>query len=480
MKIGFIISAAVAVTACGGQDPAADVGEAALSGVPASGVQCLRITASSPKRTVSTDFGVAAGQSSESFLMRGIPTGPVIFSGVAFDDACGFVSSFSVPSWLADETAATITPGGFTDVRLHFHGNGNVSVGVDFDPDEYTVTTLAGNGTQGAGDGIATAARFEGPNGVALDGDNLYIVDRKVNTAFGTFDGMTVRRLELSTGTVTTIAGSANEVGTADGDGALARFSLLRSVAVSGGLLYVIDRCAVRTISTSAPYTVTTLVGTRRASNPNVWQCGTPLASPLDLAVRPSGLYVVDATRAIVSKIDVTTSPATITTVAGTPDLSGNSDGSMSTAQFSLPGSIVFPFATDDIFFVGDFTNTPESSYGVVRRVSIFDDSVTTVAGAMHDDGLIKDGVGASALFNDVRRLVSDGNNLYIGDIPAVRRMDLSTYSVVTIAGGNTSGFADGPGSTALLTGAFGIDRDSAGKIVISDPDNFAIRLLTP
>jgi hypothetical protein len=141
---------------------------------------------------------------------------------------------------------------------------------------------------------------------------------------------------------------------------------------------------------------------------------------------------------------------------------------------------IVFPFANDDVFYVADSGNTADSLYGLIRRVSLFEDSITTVAGAVHTDGLLRDGLGTAALFNGPRRFATDGNNLFIGDQPAVRRMDLAAFAVTTIAGGNTFGYLDGPGSSALLTAANGIARGPNGKIYFADQGNFVIRVLTP
>ncbi len=484
MRLVVCLLVCLAVASCSGATPGPgnlevqDVEVAALFTVPAAGVSCIRITASNPRRTSNTDFGVAPGASSTSLTMHGVPTGNVIFSGAAFADPCAFIVETSSPTWISDDVAAAVSPAGPPpSVTLHFHGVGNVQVGVDFGDDTYTASTIAGNGTQGSADGIGSAARFEGPNGIALDGDNLYIVDRNIPSAAV---GMAVRRLKLSTGEVTTIAGSATAIGTADGPGSTARFSFLRGIAVSGGLLYVIDRCAVRTVATAPPFTVSTLVGTRRPAPADAWQCGTPFLSLLDIVIRPSGIFVADASRFIVSKIDVTTSPPAITTVAGVPDVSGSDDGPVASAHLLSPTGLVFPFAGDDVFYVGDLGSTFETSYGLLRRVSIFEDAVTTVAGAVHGAPRIEDGFSIGALFNDARRFDSDGNNLFIGDTPAIRRMDLATLAVTTIAGGNTSGYADGPGSTALLSAAFGIARGPGGKIFFADQGNFVIRVLTP
>jgi hypothetical protein len=484
----------LALAACSGQQQGGgslekDVEIAALFTVPPAGVSCIRITASNAKRTSSTDFGVTPGANT-FFSMHGVPTGDVVFAGAAYSDPCAFafLTGAAPPSWVADAVTATVTPGpASTSVTLKFRGSGSATVGADFDdPTGYTVSTVAGNGTQGSADGFGAAARFEGPNGIALDGDNVYIVDRNLDpdpTAFP-FVGMTIRRLTISTGQVTTLAGDPNTIGTEDGPGGVARFSRLRAIAVSGGLLYVADGCALRTVSTAPPFTVTTLIGTRRPPPDPNWRCGTPFGSLLDLAVRPSGVYVLDNGRFTVSRVDVSTSPPSITLVAGVPDVSGVDDGTISEfspGHFLFPNALVFPFAgNDDVLYVGDSGLIADGFYGFIRRVSVFEDSITTVAGALHAEFLFKDGLGTAATFNSTRRIASDGNNLFVGDQPAIRRMDLATFAVTTAAGSNTSGYRDGPGSSALLGVPNGIATAPGGKIYFADQTNFVIRVLTP
>jgi secreted PhoX family phosphatase len=107
------------------------------------------------------------------------------------------------------------------------------------------VTTLAGNASitnqygsvvGGSADGTGSAARFNGPDGVAVDSaGNLYVADQNNNT---------IRKV-TPVGTnwvVRTLAGVAGPYGSADGTGSAARFSNPFGVAVDGaGNLYVAD-----------------------------------------------------------------------------------------------------------------------------------------------------------------------------------------------------------------------------------------------
>jgi hypothetical protein len=97
-----------------------------------------------------------------------------------------------------------------------------------------TVTTLAGlAGVPGSRDGKGTGARFGYPGGVAVDDrNNVYVADTINNT---------IRRISPS-GVVRTLAGLARVSGTADGTGTDARFFAPSGVAIGHARnIYVAD-----------------------------------------------------------------------------------------------------------------------------------------------------------------------------------------------------------------------------------------------
>ena len=103
------------------------------------------------------------------------------------------------------------------------------------------VTTLAGlAGTSGSKDGTGSTARFYYPHGVAVDSaGNVYVGDA---------GNRTIRKVTPS-GVVTTLAGLAGSSGSADGTGSAARFNVPSGVAVDGaGNAYVADffNCTIR------------------------------------------------------------------------------------------------------------------------------------------------------------------------------------------------------------------------------------------
>lgn len=94
------------------------------------------------------------------------------------------------------------------------------------------VTTLAGSGTWGYGDGVGAAAQFRHPLSVTTDGTNLYVTD---------IGNACIRKVEIATGTVTTLAGSAGGTGTTDGLGSAATFSAPATITCDGTNLFVMD-----------------------------------------------------------------------------------------------------------------------------------------------------------------------------------------------------------------------------------------------
>ena len=119
----------------------------------------------------------------------------------------------------------------------------------------FTFTTLAGEaGQDGSADGTGSTARFYYPAGVAVDGaGSLYVVD-----------GSAIRKV-TSAGVVTTLAGSAGQRGSADGIGSAARFNFPQGVAVDGaGNVYVADtenNTIRKVIPVGTNWMVTTLAG---------------------------------------------------------------------------------------------------------------------------------------------------------------------------------------------------------------------------
>ena len=93
------------------------------------------------------------------------------------------------------------------------------------------MTTIAGTGFYGSTDGIGRSASFNTPAGIASDGKNLYVTDE---------DNHSIRKIVISSGEVTTIAGTGF-YGLVNGDGKLASFKYPLAITTDGKNLYIAD-----------------------------------------------------------------------------------------------------------------------------------------------------------------------------------------------------------------------------------------------
>ena len=156
------------------------------------------------------------------------------------------------------------------------------------------VTTLAGTaGTSGSTNATGTAATFNRPRGVAVDGSgNIYVADT---------DNHIIRKI-TSGGVVTTFAGTAGNPGSTDGSGAAARFNYPNGLAVDvNGDVYVADtgNHTVRRITSDG--VVSTLVG--QAGNGTFTPGDLPATvnAPTSVAVMGGKVYI--ASRNAVLKV---------------------------------------------------------------------------------------------------------------------------------------------------------------------------------
>jgi hypothetical protein len=153
----------------------------------------------------------------------------------------------------------------------------------------YVVSTFAGlSGVSGGKDGESHAATFNSPRGVALDqANNLYVADT----------GNHVIRKITPDGVVTLLAGTVGVPGLRDGQGRDAKFNAPEGLAVDGDSVYVADTGNNLVRKISAHGVVDTLIGTSGSYdfNRNLNSLGNPypFASVNSIAVGgPNLIYV--------------------------------------------------------------------------------------------------------------------------------------------------------------------------------------------
>lgn len=171
------------------------------------------------------------------------------------------------------------------------------------------VTTLAGSpGLPGSAGGIQGAARFNVPVRITTDGTNLYVTD---------FNNRTIRKIEISSGNVTTLAGVPGTHGTADtAPGVTATFYHPNGITTDGTYLYVTDYNdaslpnpqywnAIRKIDKTTG-TVTTIAGGISTTSPNSVDAtgiNARFDTPIGITTDGTSLYVVDKVNNAIRRI---------------------------------------------------------------------------------------------------------------------------------------------------------------------------------
>ncbi len=321
------------------------------------------------------------------------------------------------------------------------------------------VTTLAGSaGAMGSADGIGGAARFEIPAGIATDTSGNIYVADQGNH--------TIRKI-TSLGVVTTLAGTAGITGSANGIGAAASFHSPVDIATDiHGNIYVADYGNHNIRKITPEGVVTTLAGTTYIDLHSPASFFIPSAVATDAA---GNVYVTDVYHNEIRKI---TQAGVVTTLAGAIG-GGNVDGTGAAARFLNPTGIAID--RDGNAFVADTGNN------TIRKITS-EGIVTTLAGTAGVAGYA-DGVGATASFRGPYGVAVDiDGNVYVADggSHVIRKITPAGVTTTLAGAPDLSGTTDGVGETARFTGPAGIATDSLSNIYVADTGNHTIRKITP
>jgi sugar lactone lactonase YvrE len=327
-----------------------------------------------------------------------------------------------------------------------------------------TVSTLAG--TAFGNDGAGPTATFSDPYGVTSDGTNLYVADSKNNK---------IRKIVISSGAVTTLAGTG-AAGAADGAGSVATFNYPQGITidVTKTNLYVVDQFnnKIRKI-VIATGDVSSFTGVPNATVAAGATDGTGTAAtfnvPTDITSDGTDLYVTDSGNNKIRKIVTATGVvSSFTGVASTAGAGGAVDGAGTAATFSYPFSITADSAN---LYVTDYGNQK------IRKIVIATGVVSSFTGVASTVGVTGalDSAGATATFNWLRGITTDGTNLYVTDSGnnKIRMIVIATGVVSSVTGvANTAGVAgtaDGAGAAATFNWPQGITATAGGMLYVAD-----------
>jgi DNA-binding beta-propeller fold protein YncE len=311
------------------------------------------------------------------------------------------------------------------------------------------VTTFAGS-VQGSKDGQGTSASFSGPSGIAIDSSgNFYIAD---------YGNHRIRKIN-STKYVTTIAGSTK--GTVNGQGTTAQFSGPASVAVDANMnFYVTDYDSNRIRKINSTLYVSTIAG-NTAGFANGQGTSALLSLPDAIVVDATGnIFFGDGGNNRQRKINTTLYVSTI--AGGAP---GFANGQGTSALFSGPCGTAIDSSGN--LYISDNGNNR------IRKINSTG-FVTTIAGNTQGTN---NGQGTSASFNGPYGIAIDtSGNLYVADYNSHRIRKINSTGYVSTIAGNTAGFADGQGTSALFNYPSGLAIDSSGNLYVADSSNNRVR----
>ena len=295
--------------------------------------------------------------------------------------------------------------------------SGNIYIADNLDNRILMVSTdgkihiLAGTGIAGfSGDGgLALNAELDGPQGIRLDGKGgLYVTD---------YNNSRVRFINLTTGSIATVAGNGNYHWSGD-----------NGPATSAGL------------------------------------------DPYDIAVDSSGnLYIADFFNNRIRKVSALNQ--TIATVAG-QNISGYAGDGGPASQAILSGPMGISVSSQGIIYFADYFNN------VVRMINQQTGLIGGFAG--NGSFGLQDGVPAATamMFVPFGTSVEASGNVLILEINYIQRVTLTDGKIHVVAGSSSLGFGgdNGAASSATFSYPLYLAAASNGDIMISDTGNFRVR----
>ncbi|HEX6484301.1 MAG TPA: alkyl hydroperoxide reductase [Ktedonobacteraceae bacterium] len=273
------------------------------------------------------------------------------------------------------------------------------------------IRQVIGSGEPGKANGSFAEALFNRPQGVTLDGDILYVADTENHM---------LRRIDLTTQQVETIAGTGEQAGMA-------------STTTWGPAL------------------------------------GASLSSPWDIVCSGNRLYIAMAGMHQIFVYYIGRQELEPFAGTGHEDIR---DGTREEAFFAQPNGLTL----DDsrTLYVAD------SETSAVRAVSLTgtENVITLVGTGLFDFGDV-DGIGENALLQHVQAVCFVDGLVYLADTynNRIKTLNPQTREVKSFAGNGTAGFQDGVLHEAQFNEPAGLAAAN-GKLYIADTNNHAIRVI--
>ena len=331
-----------------------------------------------------------------------------------------------------------------------------------------TVTTIAGTGTAGSTNGApTTAATFKNPLAVAVDPSGNIYVADNGNNV--------IRKIPAGGGDTSTITTTG--------------YTLVgpQSVIVGPtGLLYVSDTGQNRILSVNPSTGATSVIAGKESGAAGYFTdinsaaaTDAQITYPRNATVDSAGnIYVADTSNFRIRKVSTN---GIISTIAGTGIQSAsstalNGDGGQAiNATFAGPSCVIVDPAGN--LYVADAGNHR------IRMIAP-DGIISTVAGTGTAGTANEGSAATSAQLNNPLSMVMDSSgNIYVAENAGNRVYKFKVGGILTrFAGTGVSGYTgdNAPATSAKLNAPQGIGIDSNRNIYIGDTSNHCIRKVTP
>lgn len=298
-----------------------------------------------------------------------------------------------------------------------------------------TIVTIAGGGTDAVGEDVpATSALLDVPLGISVDNDgNIFIAETGSHR---------IRRIDVFTGNITTVAGNGTPGNSGDGGPA-----------------------------TDAQ-----------------------LSRPQGVAVHSSGdIYIADSGNRVIRRVDAVT--GNIETFVGSGQLGEVPAGVFIPRELASFSEIVDIWTTDVTLFIADGEPGGGSGNNIIVQTRFADTDVTRIAGTGNEE-FSGDGSAALDAGLSVEQMTTTLDFFVFADFlnHRVRQLEVvfleedTLTQISTIAGRGLS-FGDilsgftfsgdgGPATDARLQNPSGIAADQTGRIYVADTQNQRVRAL--
>jgi sugar lactone lactonase YvrE len=333
-----------------------------------------------------------------------------------------------------------------------------------------TISTVAGNGQPGhSGDGgPAVAASVNEPKNIAIGpGGHLFIADSENHV---------VRRVDLHTGVIVTIAGRSMEPIPGEVAGGVQDDPLPMDEddPLGGPTQEVTSRFTQsRDVSGTVRFVTGTQPGAKRFSGDGGPAVEAQLNFPGAVAVDEQGhVYIADTMNHRIRKVDANS--GVITSIAGTGQKRWSGDGGPAVSA-ALNEPVALALDRNGRLYIADQSNHR------VRRLDLATGIITTVAGtgeaAYSGDGM----PGHEAALSGPSGLaVGVDGTLYIADTfnGRIRKVDVDTGVISTVAGdGSEYRYQGNPDEfSTSLSRPYGIALEADRHLLVTDSDSHLIR----